>query len=174
LVLDSFGRAGRTGMTFQSLTHLLGPHLATMIVAFFSGFLPFINIELYVVVAAAVVSGDFPAWTLGIAAAVGQMIAKSMLYRGGFSTAQSRLARRFTHDRIVALTERLRRMNPWALNVSIFGSAATGFPPFLLVSILAGVIRMTFWQFLLTGLVGRTVRLVAIAELSHLLKQYVP
>jgi len=110
-------------MTFQALLKLLGPHLATGIVAFFSGFLPFVNIELYMIVAGAMVSSSFPVWTLGVAAGLGQMVAKSMLYWGAGSALHSRGARRFTHDRIETLTRRMRAMNPWVLNATNFVSA---------------------------------------------------
>lgn len=160
-------------MTFQSLLNLVGPHLATAIVAFFSGFLPFINIEVYMVVAGAVVSESFPVWTLGVAAGFGQMIAKSMLYWGGSSALRSRAARRFTRERIDRLTDRMRDMKPWVLDATNFTSALVGLPPFLLVSILAGVVRMKFWRFYVTGLVGRTLRLVIIVEFPHLLRKLV-
>jgi membrane protein YqaA with SNARE-associated domain len=160
-------------MNFQELLHLFGPHVATAIVAFFSGFLPFINIELYMVVAGAMLSDSFPAWTLGVAAGFGQMIAKSMLFWSGSSALHSRTVRRFTRDRIDRLTDRMRGMNPWVLNAANFASALVGVPPFLLVSILAGVIRMKFWQFYLTGLVGRSLRLVIIVEFPHVLRKIV-
>ncbi|MEI6668305.1 MAG: hypothetical protein WCP29_09135 [Acidobacteriota bacterium] len=157
-------------MNFQALLPLLGPHLATLIVAFVSGFVPFVNIEVYMVVAGALMADNFPVWTLGVVAGFGQMIAKSMLFWGANSTANSRVVRRFTPARIDALTTRMRGMRPSILNGFNFMSAFVGLPPFLLVNILAGVIRMRFWHFYATGLVGRSLRMVIMVEWPHLMK----
>jgi membrane protein YqaA with SNARE-associated domain len=158
-------------MTFQSLLQWFGPHVATLIVAFISGFLPFVNIEIWMVAAGAVGADKYPLWTLGVTAGFGQMMAKSTLYWGAHSAWQSRAGRRFSRERVEALTERMRAMSPWTLNATNFLSALVGLPPFLLVSILAGVVRMRFWQFYATGLIGRTLRLIILVEFPHLFRE---
>jgi len=40
----------------------------------------------------------------------------------------------------------------------------------MLVSIIAGLIEMKFWQFAATGLTGRVIRLVAIVTFPHAIK----
>jgi membrane protein YqaA with SNARE-associated domain len=154
----------------HSLLATLGPHVATFIVAFLSGLLPFINIEIFLVAAAAIASASSPVWPLGVVAAVGQLAAKTLLYRGAAAGLDSRAGRRVSPERLAALRLRMSEMNPWILGGFNLFSAFSGVPPFFVVSVLAGAVRMRFWQFLLTGLAGRTARLVLMVEFPHVIK----
>ncbi len=157
-------------MTGQALLEQLGPYAATLVVGFLSALIPVINIELFLIAAAAIASRGYPVWTLGVVAAAGQMCGKSILYWGAGSALNTRTGRRFSPDRVDALRRRMAAMSPWVLTGFSFVSAAGGVPPFLLFSILAGIVEMRFWHFLVSGLAGRGVRLVAIVTFPHVIK----
>ena len=151
-------------MNTAVLVAQVGPYAATVVVAFVSGLIPFINIELYLVAIAALASGSYPLWSLGAVAGAGQMGAKSLLFWGGGAVARKRAERKYSQDRIEQLRHRMARMNPWVLIGTTFVSALVGVPPFIVVSPLAGAVGMKFWRFFLTGLIGRGLRLIIIAE----------
>ncbi|MCX6553242.1 MAG: VTT domain-containing protein [Acidobacteria bacterium] len=157
-------------MDAQTLIQQLGPYAATLVVGFLSALIPVINIELFLLAAAAIASKDYPVWTLGVVAGVGQMSGKIILYWSGAAALNSRMGKKFSHSRVEELRHRMSAMNPWVLAGFNFMSASVGFPPFLLVSILAGVIEMKFWHFLVTGLSGRVVRMVVIVAFPHAIK----
>lgn len=129
-----------------------------------SGFVPLIGAEAYVLIVAAVAP---PELRLGIAvaAASGQMIAKSGMYaigRGLFS---------IPHPRIRGWVERAEawaRARPKTEDAVVFVSAVTGFPPFYLVSIAGGMVRFNFTTFFVLGLVGRFLRFGAVVMLPQL------
>ncbi len=154
-------------MNPASLVAQFGPFAATAIVAFLSGLIPFINIELYLVAIGAIASGTYPLWSLGAVAGLGQMLAKSLMFWGGGAAARSRAERKYSQDRIESLRSRMAAMNPWVLLGFTFVSALVGLPPFFLVSILAGALGMDFRLFFVTGLAGRCLRLILIVESPH-------
>jgi len=158
-------------INIRSLLEHLDPHTATLLVGFVSALIPIVNIELFLLAAAAIASTSFPVWTLGIVAAVGQMIGKTLWYWSAGAALDSRPGRRFAPERVAALRLRMAAMNAWVLSGLSFGSALTGFPPFLLFSILAGAVRMKYWRFAATGLAGRCLRLVAIVSFPHAIKR---
>lgn len=159
-------------MNLGNLVQYFGPYVATLVVGFLSALIPVVNIEMFLIAAAAIASGSYPVWTLGVVAGFGQMGGKCILYWSGGAAANSRAGRKFSPERTEALRRRMRAMNPWVLSGFSFVSALTGVPPFFLVSVLAGVIEMKFWQFLLTGLSGRVLRLVAIVTFPHAIKGF--
>lgn len=159
-------------MNLESLLQQFGPYAATLVVGFLSALIPVVNIELFLIAAAAIASGSYPVWTLGVVAGFGQMGGKCILYWSGGTAVNSRAGRRFSADRVETLRRRMRAMNPWVLSGFNFVSALAGVPPFFLVSVLAGVIEMKFWQFLVTGLTGRVLRLVAIVTFPHAIKGF--
>lgn len=143
----------------------MGELLSLIGVSFASALIPLINLEVYLIGLGAVadVSGDL--WALSATAAVGQMAGKLVWYYLGANAlrwgwvrrkvekpkAQEKLElwRRRTHDR------------PVTGGVLVFVSAVTGFPPFAIVSVLAGQLRLNVALFLLVGTVGRTLHFAA-------------
>ncbi|HSD28076.1 MAG TPA: hypothetical protein VLL75_12285 [Vicinamibacteria bacterium] len=129
--------------------------IATLAAAFLSGFLPFVNIEAYVVGAAALLPGVSPLAVV-VPAALGQMAAKGLLFLGGrgLVSLPSRL-----RDRAWAASARLGTRRPPAL---VFTSALTGLPPFYVVSVAAGLLGFRPGPFLLAGFAGRLLRFGAV------------
>lgn len=145
----------------DSLGASVGIYLATLIIAVLSGLVPLVNGELYLVAAVLLVGAPAPALALALLVAVGQMIAKVVLYytaRGASELGRAtRLGAKL--ERARALAHRWRRK---PLTV-LFASAVTGLPPFYLVSLLAGVLEIRIGTFLLLGTAGRVLRFGALA-----------
>jgi membrane protein YqaA with SNARE-associated domain len=142
----------------------VGDILALAGVAAISALVPLVNIEAYLIGLGAVTAvGNV--WLLSGVAAVGQMAGKLVWYYLGANAlrwgwvrrkverpkAQARLElwRARTHD------------NEWLAGGLNLMSAFSGFPPFAIVAVLAGQLRMNLVLFLVTGTAGRWLRFAA-------------
>lgn len=139
--------------------------LAVFAVGVASALVPLINIEAYLGVRAAVASmGSI--WVLGMVAAVGQMLGKIVWYcLGASSLSWGWVRRKVEKPKNAARLETWRaRTNdrPLVSGALLFVSAFAGFPPFAIVAVLAGQLRMSLTLFLGLGLVGRWLRFVAV------------
>ncbi len=123
-----------------------------------SGFIPFVNAE--VVVAGAAVAAP-PGYMVPVIAvcSIGQMLAKVALYAG----------MRWLPDRLPAkATERLERASAKVKKLEHAGltlvlvSAVVGLPPFYLISLAAGAMKLSLAGFIVAGTAGRTVRFAII------------
>jgi membrane protein YqaA with SNARE-associated domain len=92
---------------------------------------------------------------LTAAATLGQMSAKCLLYLAGRGVLRLPLERHET--RLAAVRQRLER-HVGRTGALMFVSAFSGFPPFYLVSIVAGTLRVRFGAFFAAGLGGRCLR----------------
>src|SRR5512143_3294299 len=135
--------------------------IATLAAAFLSGLVPFVNMEAYLIGAAALLPGA-PPLVVVVAAALGQMAAKALLFLGGrgLVSLPSRLRQRAS-----AASARLGGRRPPAL---VFTSALTGLPPFYLVSVAAGLLGFRPGPFLLAGFAGRLLRFGAVFAIPGL------
>lgn len=137
-------------------------------VAFLSGFLPFVNIEAYllgmVLGGATQGSGAAPnidgsltgSLVLVVAATMGQMAAKCLLYFSARGLVGLPLRKRRIKG-MEELRERLSRRRVYSTGL-MFVSALTGLPPFYAISVLAGTVRIPFVLFLPSGSAGRLLR----------------
>ncbi len=145
----------------DSIEATVGIYLATLLISVLSGLVPVVNGELYLIAAIVVADDPVVALVLAVIVALGQMIAKIGLYyaaRGATELGRStRLGAKL--ERAQLLVERWKG-KPLTL---LFVSAVTGLPPFYLVSLLAGLLRIRFGTFLLLGIIGRVIRFVALA-----------
>jgi len=98
---------------------------------------------------------------------IGQMIGKVLIYLAGRGAIRMPLRESYK-ERLAAARERLERSRLGTVPF-LFVSASTGWPPFYVVSILAGVLRLGFWGFFVPGLLGRFVRFAVIAAFPQLL-----
>lgn len=138
--------------------------VTVFVIAVASALLPVINIEALLIGRGALAPVE-RIWLLSGAAASGQMVGKLVWYYLGASSlswrwvarklespkAQQRLAlwRARTHDR------------PLAAGGLLFASAFTGLPPFAIIAVVAGQLRMSVALFLVVGMVGRWLRFAA-------------
>lgn len=145
-------------------------------VAFGSALLPLINIELFVIGMAAGQAGMH--WALIAAVvAVGQVAGKMLYFlaaRGSIHLPAFLHRRPATSEpprwrlRLRARTERLRawiakitdkcHRHPGWLISTYSVSAIAGVPPFMAITVLAGMARMRMWVFVAAGLAGRFAR----------------
>ncbi len=136
----------------------IGVSLVSFVVCFVSGFVPLVNAEAYLVSISALSSPGM-AIPLALAAALGQMSAKALLFFSGRGVVRLPLGRYSAHmqARMEATRAKLEshRRHTAAF---LFASAFTGLPPFYFVSILAGALRLSFATFVSAGLGGRFLR----------------
>lgn len=149
-------------MSAADLVVRLGLPLATFVTCFVSGVFPLVNAEVFLLAVAAVAPGP-PPWLIVLVAATGQIIAKSLLYLGGAGVIRlPRGKRREDIERLRARVERWR-----SKDLLVFVSAATGLPPFFVLSILAGSMRLPFGRFAAAGFAGRIVRFTVVVAVPQ-------
>jgi membrane protein YqaA with SNARE-associated domain len=139
--------------------------LAVLGVAFLSALVPLVNIEAYLGVRGAMASVD-SLWLLGFAAALGQMVGKVVWYYLGASSLHwGWVRRKVEKPKAQARLELWRRRTeerPVVAGGLVFLSAFSGFPPFAIVAVVAGQLKMSVGQFFVLGLVGRWLRFAAV------------
>ena len=143
----------------------MGDLLGVLGVAFASALVPLVNIEAYLGVRGSV-GGIDNVWVLGLAAGFGQMVGKVVWYYLGASSLHwGWVRRRMETPKAQARLEtwRLRtHERPLLAGALVFGSAFSGFPPFAILSVLAGQLRMQLALFFGLGLAGRWLRFTAV------------
>lgn len=135
-----------------------GGYVTLAVLSFLSAVFPLISAELAVVgVGAGMTNANL--LLLVVAATVGQMIGKSVMYWLG------RRGSAFAHGKYAHAMEKWgHRFRGSSKSVSglVFLSSASGLPPFYVISTLAGVFRTSFVTFLLVGTAGRALRFAAV------------
>jgi membrane protein YqaA with SNARE-associated domain len=143
----------------------MGDLLGVLGVAFASALVPLVNIEAYLGVRGSV-GGIDNVWVLGLAAGFGQMVGKVVWYYLGASSLHwGWVRRRMETPKAQARLEtwRLRtHERPVLAGALVFASAFSGFPPFAILSVLAGQLRMQLALFFGLGLAGRWLRFTAV------------
>jgi membrane protein YqaA with SNARE-associated domain len=143
----------------------MGDLLGVLGVAFASALVPLVNIEAYLGVRGSV-GGIGNVWVLGLAAGFGQMVGKVVWYYLGASSLHwGWVRRRMETPKAQARLEtwRLRtHERPVLAGALVFVSAFSGFPPFAILSVLAGQLRMQLALFFGLGLAGRWLRFTAV------------
>ena len=143
----------------------LGDLLGVLGVAFASALVPLVNIEAYLGVRGSV-GGIDNVWVLGLAAGFGQMVGKVVWYYLGASSLHwGWVRRRMETPKAQARLETWRTRTherPVVAGALVFVSAFSGFPPFAILSVLAGQLRMQLALFFGLGLVGRWLRFTAV------------
>jgi membrane protein YqaA with SNARE-associated domain len=151
----------------DSVEAALGIYAASLAVGVLSGLVPIVNGELYLIGVVLLTGNVWAALALAVLVGLGQMIAKVILYQAarGATNAGNK------DGKIARKIEKARaKIDKWKdkpLMVT-FISAVTGLPPFYLITLLAGVLEVRFRTFLILGIIGRTIRFVAIALIALL------
>jgi membrane protein YqaA with SNARE-associated domain len=152
----------------QTTGNPAGLFLVTYLVSFVSGFVPIVNCETYLVSVSALSPLAF-ALPLTLAAVLGQMSAKALLYLSGRGLMHLPLGR--YRAKLEAAHARFERRRGRA-GVFLFASAASGFPPFYVVAVLAGTLRLGFTGFLIAGTLGRFVRFGLVVIVPQLVRYW--
>jgi membrane protein YqaA with SNARE-associated domain len=133
-----------------------------------SALIPVFNAEAYVGGVAAVM-GTGGTWAVAAAAAGGQMVGKVLYYLLGRSSVEWRWIKKKTEsERWKASFEKWRKRtggNPWLAGSILLLSAFAGFPPFAIMSVIAGQVRVALPVFVTVGFVGRFARFASILGL---------
>lgn len=139
--------------------------LGVLALGFASALFPLVNIEAILGVRAAVAEVE-GIWLLALVAAVGQMVGKIIWYYLGASALNwGWIRRKVEQPKNAARLETWRDRThdrPVIASLLVFVSAASGVPPFAILSVLAGQLRMNLLLFCVIGLVGRWLRFVAV------------
>jgi membrane protein YqaA with SNARE-associated domain len=142
----------------EELASLLG-------LAFLSALVPVVNIEV-ILAGRGSLGGMDNIWLLSFAAAFGQMIGKLVWYYLGANALQwGWVRRKMEKPKAQARLELWRartQQRPVVAGALVLASAASGFPPFAILSVLAGQLRMSLVLFFSLGLVGRWIRFAAV------------
>jgi membrane protein YqaA with SNARE-associated domain len=143
----------------------MGDLLGVLAVGVASALVPLINIEAYLGVRGAVSTVE-GIWLLGFVAGLGQMLGKVVWYYLGASAlswgwVRRKVERPKTQLRIDRWRARTRE-RPVVSGLLVFASALTGLPPFAVVAVLAGQLRMSLTLFFVLGLLGRWLRFSAV------------
>jgi membrane protein YqaA with SNARE-associated domain len=139
--------------------------LTTFALALAGGVLPFVSIEAYVLALSAA-SPQADLVPVALAATLGQMLGKSVVYLAGAGVLE--LRPRQTSPRLRAVIEYLAGTGKAAMAV-IFASAAVSVPPLYPASFAAGALRVRFAWFLAAGCAGAFLRFAVLFSLPRLL-----
>lgn len=151
--------------------------LGLLAVGFASALVPLVNMEAYLGVRGSVSAVD-SLWLLGFAAALGQMAGKLVWYSVGASSLDWRWVRRRIETpgaqaRLARWRTRTQE-RPLLAGGLVFVSAFGGLPPFAVLAVVAGQLRMSLAVFFTLGLLGRWMRfsvvLGAVGWLAGLLR----
>lgn len=162
-------------MNTPDLIEQFGPYLATFIFSVFSALIPFLNLEFYLAAVSAVAPNSLTYLTaILLIATFGHMIAKGILYGTGRGvlkiSVNNSSSSKFSTKQIKELQLKMEKSR--ARNSAfLFFSGVTGLPPFYLVAILAGTLKLNFWNFFICGFAGRLIRLAFVLALPQLIKQ---
>jgi len=107
---------------------------------------------------------------LVLIATTGTMVGKTILYFGGRGLLRLKFRQREKIDRMVAHAEKRRGLTGSVL----FASAASGFPPFYIVTVASGILKLSLVTFLTLGFVGRFLRFAAVVYAPQLVRGLTP
>jgi membrane protein YqaA with SNARE-associated domain len=145
----------------DSIVAALGIYTGTLVVGVLSGLIPIVNGELFLIGVVLLSGKLWPAIVLAVLVAVGQMLAKFILYKMAHGATGLGKESRFG-KKLEAAKAKVEKWKEKPLAIT-FISALTGLPPFYIVTLLAGALGVRFRTFLVLGIIGRVVRFVAIA-----------
>ena len=145
------------------------------LLALLAGFVPFVSVELALIVSAATHHPSISVLlALAVAAAAGLMVGKGCFFVGGRSAfSWSRRRSRRPRLRLPGFLNRATG-KPRVAAATVFVSAATGVPPFAVVSPLAGGWHLRLSSFLVVGFAGKSARFVGIVLVPGLLAAFHP
>ena len=156
---------------------MIGWLLATAGTAALGSVFPAVNIELYLI---GVLSTNdrLSWWALALAAALGQLVGKTLLYfagRGGFALGE-RFTRMTRVDRIGRWAawlenfhDRVQRRPWWGLG-ALFASAVVGLPPYTIMCFATGAAGVPAVGFLGVSVLGRSLHFLIVAASPEVIR----
>lgn len=156
-------------MNFDAVTAKIGIYAGSFIIGFVSGLVPFVNSELYLLAVSPMVSRS-ALMPIALLASLGMMCAKTILYYAGRGVFKIKMGR--YQSKVEAVQEKFERWQNKS-DLLILMSAVVGFPPFYVVSFVAGALRLNVVKFFIAGYIGRSVRFAAIVYFPQLVMKYI-
>jgi membrane protein YqaA with SNARE-associated domain len=139
------------------------------LLALLAGFVPFVSVELALIVSAATHPSLSVLLALALVAAAGLMVGKGCFFLGGRSAfSWSRRRSRRPRLRLPGFLNRATG-KPRVAAATVFVSAVTGVPPFAVVSPLAGGWHLRLSSFRVVGFAGKSARFAGIVLVPGLL-----
>lgn len=133
---------------------------------FVSAIVPWVNAEIMVLALPALASSSSALALLVVIATAGQMTGKLAVYwagRGSAACPSPRVAR------MIARWEPLCAASPGRAAGLVALSSAVGIPPFFVMTLVAGALRMDVARFLAAGTCGRLIRFGTLVLVPHVL-----
>lgn len=134
------------------------------VTALVSALIPAVNIE--AVLAVMTTQTGTGQAILALTAAVGQMVGKTAWYAAGrYGARTAWMSRRLGERRLSAAVSKWEARANGRTGYTaglLFVSASVGLPPYMVMAVLAGVLRVPLPLFLVTGVAGRFLRFWAI------------
>ena len=130
-----------------------------------SAVVPWVNAEVIVLALPTVAKSPTSLLVFLLIATAGQMTGKCFVYLAG--RRGSRVSPRF--ESTVAKWRGKMEGHPSKSTALVLVSSITGIPPFYVVTLLAGALRMDFGRFLAAGTIGRLIRFGAVVSVPQLL-----
>jgi membrane protein YqaA with SNARE-associated domain len=134
-----------------------------------SAILPWLNAEIIVLALPAVAHSRWALAVLVVTAVAGQMAGKCVVYWAGLNSVRA------ASPRMTRALERWRgRMTrrPSSATTIVLLSSLVGFPPFFLITAIAGALKLRFSAFLAAGTAGRLIRFGALVFVPPLVASW--
>ena len=156
---------------------MIGWLLATAGTAALGSVFPVVNIELYLIGVLST-NGGLPWWALAVAAALGQLVGKTLLYFAGqgsfvFGERLTRMTRVKRVGRWATWMEnfhhRVQDRPRWSL-VVLFTSSVVGLPPYTVMCFASGAAGVPATGFLGISVLGRIAHFLIVAAVPEVIR----
>jgi len=147
---------------------LLAAYLSAFFGCALGSVIPVINTEILVLGIAAATPSHVN-WPVILMATAGTMVGKMVLYMAGRGALKLRIRGRAKVDAFLDEMERRQGVTGSLL----FVSASVGMPPFYIVTVASGAMRLAVSRFLALGFTGRLLRYAVLVFGPHLIKEWI-
>jgi membrane protein YqaA with SNARE-associated domain len=146
-----------------------GIYVAMFLFAILSGVFPLANSEAALIALGAASSYEWPKLvTLAVIVALGQAVTHALVFQSGRGLANAGAKKRPKLEARLAKARELGAKWQKSEKLLITFGATVGFPPQVLIALLAGAIGIRFRTFVLIDIAGRIARFTTIVLVAHL------
>jgi membrane protein YqaA with SNARE-associated domain len=160
---------GRNTMENWNQWSVALPYFWCFLLSIVSALVPWVNGEIILLSLTALARSPWARTGLVLSACTGQMAGKCILYWAGKGVIPLKSGR--VKETLSVWKGRLER-SPSRMLSLVFVSSAVGIPPFYVVTILAGALRVRFGPFFAVGACGRLVRFGTLAFVPWIMFQW--
>lgn len=131
--------------------------------------IPLIHTELLIIGIVTMAPGEH-GLPLVLLATFGTMVGKTALYYAGRGMVGLKIRNRDKIDRFLENAEKRQGL----AGTVLFASAASGFPPFYVVTVASGILKLSVVTFIVIGFIGRFIRFMLVVYAPQIVKGLVP